>query len=156
MEGQGEPAEIARVRAELKAAAEDNAQAGEWLAAAMEASWAVAEGLLQFPELADLISERHRIISNDWQAAAAMSLLARNLERAGTILETLDLSPTGVRADLAGPRAYPPILHSACDLIDHAGDLATQTAVLVHSNERRWRVFRERVEELTGGTPDGS
>jgi hypothetical protein len=148
MEGEGEPAEIARIKAELRSASEDNAQAGEWLGKAMEASWAVAEALLRFPELADLISERHRIISNDWQAASLMSILARSLGRALAILEALDFAPAAIRADLEGDKAYPDLLHSACDLIDHASDLAAQSAALVHANERRWRVFRERVERL--------
>lgn len=148
MEGEGEPAEVARIKAELRAAAEDNGQAGEWLSSAMEASWGVAEALLRFPELADLLSERHRIISNDWQAASLMSILARNLGRALAILETLDFAPAAVRADLEADRTYPNFLHAACDLIDHASDLAAQSAALVHANERRWRVFRERVEEL--------
>ncbi len=149
MEGEGEPAEIARIKAELRAASEDNGQAGEWLGNAMEASWGVAEALLGFPELADLISERHRIISNDWQAASLMGILARNLGRALAVLEALDFSPTAVRADLEGERTYPDFLHAACDLIDHASDLAAQSAALVHANERRWRVFRQRLEELT-------
>lgn len=72
----------------------------------------------------------------------------RNLERALAILEALDFSPAAVRGDLEGARAFPLLLHSACDLIDHAGDLAAQSAALIHGNERRWRVFRQRVEEL--------
>lgn len=127
MEGEGEPAEISRIKAELRTAAEDNEQAEEWLGSAMETSWGVAEALLRFPELADLVSERHRIISNDWQAASLMGILARNLERALAILEVLDFSPAAIRADLDGTRAFPAFLHSACDLIDYASDLAAQS-----------------------------
>ncbi len=29
--------------------------------------------------------------------------------------------------------------------------LAAESAVLVHANERRWRVFKQRVEECVGG-----
>jgi TPR repeat protein len=148
MEGEGEPAEIKRIKAELLVAAEENDQAGDWLGAAMEASWGVAEALLQYPELADLLSERHRIISNDWQAASLMKLLARNLGRARAILETLDFSPAGIRVDLDGPRSCPAFLHSACDLIDYASDLAAESGALVHGNERRWRVFSQRIEEI--------
>jgi hypothetical protein len=114
----------------------------------MEASWGVSEALMGFPELADLLAERHRIISNDWQAAALMSILARNLDRARAILEALDFSPAAIREDLDGPGRSRPLLHSSCDLIDHASDLAAQSAALVHANERRWRVFRQRVEEI--------
>lgn len=31
---------------------------------------------------------------------------------------------------------------------DEAGDLSAQSASLVHENERRWRVFRKRVERI--------
>lgn len=150
MEGEGEPAEISRIKRELQSASQANAEAGEWLGEAMETSWVVAEGLLQFPELADLLAERHRIISNDWQAASLARLVARNLERAGTVLEHLDFSPSAIREDLEDSRRSPHYLHSACELIDHATDLAVQSASLVHENERRWRVFRERVARLAG------
>ncbi len=150
MEGEGEPAEIGRIKRELQSAAQGNAEAGEWLVQAMETSWEVAEGLLRFPELADLLAERHRIISNDWQAASLARLVARNLERAGAVLEHLDFSPAAIREDLEGPRQSPAYLHSACELIDHAADLAALSASLVHDNERRWRLFRERVARLAG------
>jgi hypothetical protein len=45
MEGEGEPAEISRIKAELKAIAASSEQTGSWLDAAMEASWAVGEAL---------------------------------------------------------------------------------------------------------------
>ena len=154
MEGEDEPAEIARIKRELEASAQGNDEAGQWLGAAMETSWAVVERLLDYPELADLIAERHRIISNDWQAASLAKLIARQLERARAILERLDFSPAAVRADLADERSYPAFLHSACELIDHASDLSARSASLVHENERRWRVFRARVDRLAGGEAD--
>jgi TPR repeat protein len=148
MEGEGEPAEITRIKRELKSASEENDEAGEWLGSAMTTSWGAAEALLQYPGLADLLSERHRIISNDWQAASLAKLVARNLDRARVILERLDFSPAGLRKDLEGPRSSPVFLHSACDLIDHGGDLAAESAALVHENERRWRMFRQRLDQL--------
>jgi hypothetical protein len=150
MEGGAEPAEIARIKAELLTAAQGNEEAGGWLGSAMETSWGVAEGLLGYPQLADMLGERHRIIANDWQAAELARLLARDLQRATAILDHLDLTVAGVRADLAGPRSYPGYLHSSCELIDHAADLGAASASLVHENERRWRTFRARVEEIAG------
>ena len=70
------------------------------------------------------------------------------MRRAAEMLAPLDLSPGGVRADLAGPRSLPGYLHSAAELLDRAADLAAESAVLVHDNERRWRVFRGRVAEI--------
>jgi len=148
MEGEGEPAEITRIKRELQSASEENDQAGEWLGSAMQTSWGMAEALLQYPELADLLSERHRIISNDWQAASLAKLVSRNLDRARVILERLDFSPAGLRKDLQGPRSSSALLHSACDLIDHGSDLAADSAALVHENERRWRVFRQRIDQM--------
>src|SRR5262249_52630513 len=65
-------------------------QGGSWLAAAMEASWGMAEALLAYPQLADLLGERHRIIGNNWQNAATSQLVARHLRRAVAVMERVD------------------------------------------------------------------
>jgi hypothetical protein len=149
MEGEGVPAELARLQRDLGLVADDYAETGAWLAQAMEASWGAAERL-RHPGLADLLGERHRIIANDWQAAGLSALVGRLAGRAAAMLAALDLTPEGVRADLAGPRSIPGYLHSAAELIDRAADLAAESAVLVHDNERRWRVFRRRVAQIAG------
>jgi hypothetical protein len=87
MEGGDEPAEIGRIKSELEAIAVGSEQAGSWLATAMEASWAMAEALLAYPQLADLLGERHRIIGNNWQNARTAQLIARYLRRAVDVLE---------------------------------------------------------------------
>jgi hypothetical protein len=46
-------------------------------------------------------------------------------------------------ATTASDRCY-----SAAELIGHAADLLSDSAGLVHGNERRWRMFRARVAEL--------
>ena len=148
MEGAGEPVEITRIKSELEAAAASGEQMGSWLTAAMEASWAVAEALLGYPELADLLGERHRIIGNDWQNGSTAQLIARYLRRADAVLGRVDFSPAAVRTDMHGPRTAPGYLFSAAELINHAADLSATSATLVHDNERRWRVFAERVEEI--------
>lgn len=148
MEGEGEPTEIAGIKAELETRGVAAEEGGEWLANAMTASWGVAEALLQHPELADLLGERHRIIANNWQAAETGKLVGRLLRRAVAILERVDFTPAAVRADLADEREAVGYLFSASELLDRAADLDTEFAVLVHENERRWRVFQERVERL--------
>ena len=148
MEGGGEPAEIGRIKSELEAVAVGSEQAGSWLAAAMEASWAMAEALLAYPQLADLLGERHRIIGNNWQNACTAQLIARYLRRAVTMLERIDFSPAALRKDLAGGRTAPAYLYAAAELIGHAADLSAASSVLTHEDERRWRVFRERVEQI--------
>jgi hypothetical protein len=148
MEGEGEPPEITRLKRDLRSIADDLAATGAWLASAMQASWDVAAALLTIPELADLLGERHRIIANDWQAAGMSALAARILVRAADVLEQVDFAPAPLRADLDGSRVTPRLLYSAAELIDHAADLLSDSAGLVHDNERRWRTFRTRVQEL--------
>jgi hypothetical protein len=149
MEGEGEPAEITRIKSELQAIAASSEQSGSWLAAAMEASWDVAEALLAYPQLADLLGERHRIIGNNWQNASTAQLIARYLRRAVAVMERIDFSPAALRKDLAGARSAPAYLYAAAELINHAADLAAASAILTHENERRWRIFHERVEQIT-------
>jgi heme oxygenase len=149
MEGEGEPAEISRIKSELETIAAGSEQTGVWLAAAMEASWAMAEALLAYPQLADLLGERHRIIGNNWQNAGTAQLSARYLRRAVTVMERVDFSPAALRADLAGARCAAAYLYAAAELINHAADLSAASSVLTHEDERRWRIFRERVEQIT-------
>jgi hypothetical protein len=61
----------------LQTIAASSEQSGSWLASAMEASWAMAEALLSYPQLADLLAERHKIIGNNWQNACTAQLIAR-------------------------------------------------------------------------------
>jgi hypothetical protein len=148
LEGEGRPAEITAMIGELRAEAESFAGAGEWLAKAMAASWKMAAAMLEFDELADVMGERHRIIANDWLAAHMQSLVAVLLARAADMLERVDLTPAGLRADLAGPRVAPHRIYAAAEVLSRAADLCCESAELVHDNERRWRVSRERTEQL--------
>lgn len=152
MEGEGEPSEIGDMKAELETRALAAERAGDWLANAMSASWTVAEALLEHPELADLLGERHRIIANNWQAAGLGQLISRLLRRSVAILDKVDFSPAALRADLAGGRQAVGYVFSAAELLDRAADLDAEFAVLVHENERRWRVFHERVERISSSS----
>jgi hypothetical protein len=81
-----------------------------------------------------------------------MSLLAaRLLLRAVDLLERVDFTPKALREDLGGARHVPGYLYSAAELVDRAADLLSDSAGLVHDNERRWRVFHQRVEALVNG-----
>jgi hypothetical protein len=149
MEGEGEPAEITRIKSDLQAIAASSEQSGSWLAAAMEASWGMAEALLAYPRLADLLGERHRIIGNNWQNAATAQLAARYLRRAVAVMERVNFSPAALRKDLAAERSAPRYLYATAELINHAADLSAASSVLTHENERRWRIFHQRVEQFT-------
>ncbi|SFF42901.1 hypothetical protein [Blastococcus tunisiensis] len=148
LEGEGRPAEVSAMIADLRADADRFAASGEWLAAAMQASWAATAALLELEELADVMGERHRIISNDWLSAHMQSLISHLLGRAGDMLEGIDFRPAALRADLAGTRAVPRRLYAATEVISRAADLCCESAALVHDNQRRWRVCQERVEQV--------
>jgi hypothetical protein len=156
MEGEGRPAEITAMIAELRAGAEGFASGGEWLATAMQSSWKVAATSLQVDGLADVMGERHRIISNDWLAAHMQSVTAQMLARAAEMLEHVDFTPAALRADLAGARVTPRRLHSAAEVISRAADLCCESSRLVRDNERRWRVFRERVDQVVQALTAGA
>ena len=148
LEGEGRPAEISHLIRDLRNAAEDQQATGEWLATAMESSWAVAAALIEIDGLADMLGERHRIIANDWQAATMNSVQSHLMDRAADILEHVDFTPAALRADLADGRVSAGLLYSAAEMISHAADLCSDSAGLVHDNERRWRTFRHRVGQV--------
>jgi hypothetical protein len=162
MEGEGRPTEIAHLVRDLRTAADDLAATGRWLAEAMAACWELAATLTDIDELADVLGERHRIIADDWQAADMGTLAARLLHRAADLVDGIDLTPAALRGDLTGDRVTPRLLYSAAELIAHAADLCSDSAGLVHENERRWRTFRRRVaaaaadtEAVDGRSADG-
>ena len=64
----------------------------------------------------------------------------------------VDFSPAALRKDLAGPRAAAGYLYAAAELINHAADLSAASSVLTHEDERRWRRFHKRVEQITTRT----
>jgi hypothetical protein len=148
MEGEGEPVELAAVKAELRAFADSHRSMGRWLSGAMDAGWAMAQRLLDYPELAELLAERHRIITTDWQTASMSTVMGHAVDRAVDILDRIDFTPAAVREDLATGRHDSRLLFSACELLDHAADLAAVSATLTHENDRRWRLFHDRVQQL--------
>lgn len=151
MEGAEAPAEILVIKDELRSAGNASVRVGEWLAAAMTTTWEAATALLEYPQLADLLGERHRIIANDHQAADMSRLAGQLLLRATDVLDRLDFNPDVLRRDLQGARVAPALLYSITELIDRAADLLSDSAGLVHENERRWRTFRARVAALVAG-----
>ena len=154
MEGQEEPPEVARLKRDLATMSDDFQETGKWLTEAMETSWKIAGSLVEYPALADVLGERHRIIANDWQAAGLSSMVSRLLRRALDILETIDFTPAFIRSDMSGARIIPARLRSASELIDRAADLAAESATLVHDNDRRWRIFRERAAAVSPEPPE--
>jgi hypothetical protein len=100
----------------------------------MTSSWTFAAALLDIDGLADLLGECHRIIANNWQAAALTTLASHVLERAAETLDRVAFSPLHFRADLAGPGVSVHRVYSAAEMIDHAEDPLSDFARLVHDN----------------------
>ncbi|MEU8517679.1 hypothetical protein AB0C76_39810 [Kitasatospora sp. NPDC048722] len=148
MEGEGEPAEIREIKRDLLRRSEDLHSISDWLATAMQGAWDAAAALLDYTEFASLLGERHRIISNDWQAAHLSAGAGRLLQRAVEILERVDFGPKALRADLNGARVSPQLLYSAAELASRAADMLSDSAGLVNDNERHWRTFHARVEQV--------
>jgi hypothetical protein len=149
------PPELMSLRGDLLQLAGEATSTGTYLAHAMETSWEMANGLLMVPELDDLLAERHAIIARDAYAATLLSWQARRLRRAVEILDRVDFRAEALRADLAGPRRAPALLFAAAELIDGATDACVQAAGLVRQNERPWRLFHDRVEQITGEAANG-
>jgi hypothetical protein len=76
------------------------------------------------------------------------SLVATLLARAADMLDRVDFTPAVLRADLGGARVAPGRLYAAAEVISRAADLCSESAQLVHDNERRWRVTRGRIERV--------
>ena len=64
----------------------------------MEASWGIAEALLSYPELADLLGERHRIIVNDYVDATLSALFVL------VVLAMVVYGVKAIRQALADPK----------------------------------------------------
>jgi hypothetical protein len=148
MEGEGRPAEISHLIRDLRSVAEEQRATGEWLTRAMEASWQLGSALVEIDGLAGVLGERHRIIADDWQAATMGTVTGAVLDRAADVLEHVDFAPAALRADLSDARVSVGRVYSAAEMISHAADLCSESAGLVHGNERRWREFRLRVAAL--------
>jgi len=148
MEGEKEPTEITQLKRDLNNIGDDFEKSGIWLSKAMENSWNAAAKLVKIPKLEDVLGERHRIIINDWQAANLSSLVARLIKRSLFILNEIDFSPDSIRTDIKTQKRYPDFLYSSSELLDRAADLSSEFAMLVHDNERRWRVFHNKIQKV--------
>jgi hypothetical protein len=104
---------------------------------------------LGYPEL----GERHRTIANNWQNASTCHIIDLCLRRAVAVMDWVDCSPAGLCSDLTGARTAPSYLYSAAEFAKQAADLSAASSVRAHEDERRWRVFHERVEPIQRRLP---
>jgi hypothetical protein len=136
------------LKRDLKNIADDFEKSGKWLSKAMENAWNAAMQLMKIPTLENVLGERHRIIINDWQAAYLSTLISKLIQRTLLILDQIEFDPKSIREDISTRKRYPDLLFSSSELLDRSADLSSEFAMLVHDNERRWRVFRQTVQEL--------
>ena len=82
---------------------------GQWLATAMQAAWEGAAAVLDVDGLADVLGERHRIMSNDWLAAhMRQSLIGHDAGPHRGDARAHRFHPgRAARADLTGARVTP-------------------------------------------------
>jgi hypothetical protein len=66
-----------------------------------------------------------------------ITLSSRILDRAADVLEQVDFTPSAQHADLAGGAVCIRRLYSAAEMVAHAADLCSESAGLLHGNERR-------------------
>ena len=151
--GEGDAPELQRVAQDLRRLGAEWLATGQWMSDAMAAAWAAATALVEIGALVDLLADRHRIIANDWQAAATTTVAGHLLDRAAEILDRTDLTPAGVRAGLADGAQGPSLLYAAADLVTRAGELLVESTALVSDNEQRWRSFHDRVAGLLAEQP---
>jgi hypothetical protein len=156
LEGGDCPPEITAMIGELRADAEGFSAGGTWLASAMQAAWHGVSAVLGVDELAEVLGERHRIISNDWLAAHMQGLIGQMLARGADMLDDIDFTPAALRADLAGARVTARRLHSVAEILSRAADMCCESSRLVHDNERRWRVFRQSVDDVVRSMTAGA
>ena len=148
MEGEGRPAEITRLIRDLRTAAQDQRATGEWLATAMQASWDMAAGAARDrrprrPARRAAPHHRQRLAGRQHEHASRAAARAR---RRHPRRRRLHARRAPRRPRRPGPSTGR--LYSAAEMIDHAADSASDSAGLVHDNERRWRTFRQRVNTL--------
>ena len=59
-----------------------------------------------------------------------------------------DFSPTSIRHDLTLKRSYIAYVYSASELLDTAADYFFESAKLVHDNDRKWRIYRDKIKHF--------
>lgn len=86
--------------------------------------------------------------SSDGLLAVAANLSRYHREHEKYYSE-VPLADAALRDDLASARTAPAYLYSAAELISHAAGLSAANSVITHDNERRWRIFHQRIEQIS-------
>jgi hypothetical protein len=134
MEGEQVPAELHGLLAKLHAHAEALERSGRWLAEKMHAAWSREKTALS-AELAEVAPARFFTVVTNWRGAREQRLTGRLLARARELLQALDLTPRGLRADRAGSARA---LDEIAGVIALAAQLSARGGANLADNDRRW------------------
>lgn len=138
-------AEIGDIKFAMRSLSDDFQKISVWLAKAAGASWEVAKAARSTLGCVAVLGEDHRVIAKDWLAADMNALIAGLLRAAVMVLNRLELTPTAINADLLGRRDFEASLHSAAEMLDRAGALATESGFFVDEFDQRWVSFRQQI-----------
>lgn len=144
MEGEQEPAEIRRIKANLAYLAQEWTRSGAWLAEKMQTAWA-RESILLRDDAIHAAEPRFATIATNWRGARHAELSGKCLGLALEILSALDLSPAGVRARRreSGRR-----LLDAAWVMDQAVQVTGRRACDLGENEMRWTRYLELTQPV--------
>jgi len=147
MEDEGEPKEIAGLKARLRGASAAQQAAGAWLFAktkvAVERESALLRGTLR-----EAAEARFSTIGVNWCGAQECTLAGRLLALALSRIDSLDLSPAAVRA---ARRETGQALLEASWLIVMAAQLQAGYSVNLADNDRNWTTCMRVLEKLRSG-----
>jgi hypothetical protein len=143
MEGESEPAEIARLKAKLAGLRDTYMETGRWLEEKMDAGWQREAALLN-PEYADVAYARHMVLMRTTLSAAKMRVASRLIGAAHAALAPREHKPAQVRAD---PESAGRLLRTTAWLIDAAAALIAEQAGDLGASDPGWTAY---IEDLTG------
>jgi hypothetical protein len=144
MEGEGEPAEIARLKVALAAQRDRCVSTGRWLDEKMQAAWQ-REARLLTAEYADAAYARHMALMRTTLCASKLVVAGRLLGAAHAALAPREHAPAEVRAD---PQGAGRLLRTTAWLMDAAAGLIAEQAVGLGASDPAWTRY---IEDL-GGT----
>ena len=139
------PDEIGALKLAIRGQSEEFERISAWLVRAARTTRVAAKAAQRPLGLVAVLSEDHRVIAKDLVAADMNALVSTLLGEALRVLDCLQLSADAINADLLGERAYEAFLHTAAEMLDRAGALATESAVFVEDVDRQWRAFRVQI-----------
>ena len=139
------PDEIEALKLAMRGQAEEFERISAWLVRAARTTRVAAKAAQRPLGLVAVLSEDHRVIAKDLVAADMNALVATLLGEALRVLDCVEPNASAINADLLGARAYEAFLHTAAEMLNRAGALATESALFVEDVDRQWRAFRVQI-----------